>query len=99
VPVVEPIWLHPEAIAEGRAARVWYAARSPEAADAFMVELDLAIRQIDGGPRHWPLYLGGTRRYLLHRFPFFIVFRETSTRIEVVAIAHARRQPGYWFGR
>jgi plasmid stabilization system protein ParE len=39
----EPIWLHPEAIREARAAREWYSAWSTEAADAFMAEVDSAI--------------------------------------------------------
>ncbi len=96
---VEPPWLHPEAVQEARAARKWYLARNPEAAEAFMAELDEAIEQIEQAPRQWPPYLGGTRRYLLHRFPFFVVFREAATRVEIVAVAHGRRRPGYWLGR
>ena len=92
-------WLHPEAIKEARAAREWYLARNAEAGEAFMAELDAAIEQIERGPRQWPPYLGGTRRYLFHRFPFFVVFRETDARIEIVAVAHGRRRPGYWLGR
>jgi plasmid stabilization system protein ParE len=64
-----------------------------------MAELDVAIDQIEQGPRQWPPYLGETRRYLLRRFPFFVVFRETPDRVEVLAIAHGRRRPGYWLGR
>ncbi len=30
--------------------------------------------------------------------PFFVVFREANSRIEVLAIAHGRRRPGYWLG-
>ena len=95
----EPSWLHPEAIEEARAARAWYLARNVEAGDAFMAELDTAIARIEQAPNQWPPYLGGTRRYLFHRFPFFVVFRETASRIEIVAVAHARRRPGYWLGR
>jgi toxin ParE1/3/4 len=91
--------LHPEAIKEARAAREWYLARNAEAGEAFMAELDAAIEQIEQGPRQWPPYLGGPRRYLFHRFPFFVDFRETATRIEIVAVAHGRRRPGYWLGR
>jgi plasmid stabilization system protein ParE len=94
-----PTWLHPEAIRETRAAREWYSAWSTEAADAFMAEVDSAIEGIEEGPRQWPTYLGMTRRYLLRRFPFFVVFREANERIEVLAVAHARRRPGYWLGR
>jgi len=95
----EPAWLHPEAIKEARAAREWYSARNAETAEAFTAELDTAIHMIDEAPRRWPRYLGETRRYLLRRFPFFVVFREANDRIEVLAIAHARRQPGYWLRR
>ena len=95
----EPIWLHPEAIREAHAAREWYTAWSDEVADAFMAEMDSAIEGSEEGPRQWPTYLGNTRRYLLRRFPFFVVFREATDRIESRAVAHARRRPGYWLGR
>jgi hypothetical protein len=68
-----PIELHPEAIAEARDAREWYAQRSRSAADAFMAELDLAIESIGDSPDRWATYLHGTRRYLLKRFPYIIV--------------------------
>ena len=95
----ERAWVHPEAIAEARAAREWYQARNAEAAEAFMAELDLAIHRIEEAPRQWPPYLAETRRYLLRRFPFFVVFRETDDRLQILAVAHARRRPGYWIGR
>jgi len=47
-------------------------------------------------PERWPEHLQGTRRFLLHRFPFSIVYRLKGDVIEVVAIAHAKRRPGYW---
>ena len=33
------------------------------------------------------------------RFPFRIVFRVVENRILVVAVAHAKRRPGYWKDR
>jgi hypothetical protein len=42
--------VHPEAVAEARAARGWYQVRNAEAAEAFMAELDLAIRRIEEAP-------------------------------------------------
>ena len=95
----ERAWVHPEAIAVARAAREWYEARNAEAAEAFMAELDAAIDRIEETPRQWPPYLAKTRRYLLRRFPFFVVFREADDRVRILAVAHARRRPGYWRGR
>ena len=91
--------VHPEAIAEARAAREWYEIRNAEVAEAFMAELDWAIERIAKAPRQWPPYLADTRRYLLRCFPFFVVFRESEDRVQVLAVAHARRRPGYWLGR
>jgi plasmid stabilization system protein ParE len=95
----ERAWVHPEAIAEARAAREWYEVRNAEAAEAFMAELDLAIERIEEAPGQWLPYLANTRRYLLRRFPFFVVFREANDRVQILAVAHARRRPGYWFDR
>jgi len=91
--------LHPEAITEAKAAREWYQERSPAAANAFLKELDSAIEQIGESPNRWPSHHHGTRRFLLRRFPFSVVYRESNEVIEVVAIAHGRRRPNYWRNR
>lgn len=87
--------LHPGAVAEARAARLWYAERSPRAADAFLADLERALEHIVEAPARWPLR-AGVRRFVMRRFPFVIVYRATDTTVDVVAIAHARRRPGYW---
>lgn len=94
-----PVVLHPEAVDEAQAARMWYAERSESAADSFLAELDYGIESISESPERWPLFVHGTRRYLFHRFPFQIVYRVMNDRIEVVAVAHGRRRPGYWKAR
>ncbi|MCD4726551.1 MAG: type II toxin-antitoxin system RelE/ParE family toxin [Pirellulales bacterium] len=88
--------IHPEAVAEARAAHEWYDARSPDASEAFLAELDVGIESVRTAPELYPQYLHGTRRYLLRRFPYLIVFRVVSEAVQVVAIAHTRRRPGYW---
>ncbi|MFN0151148.1 MAG: type II toxin-antitoxin system RelE/ParE family toxin [bacterium] len=91
--------VHPEAIAEARAAQSWYAERSAAAADAFLAEIDLAVSRILEAPHRWVEHHAGTRRYLLHRFPFSIVYHLSDGVIHVVAVAHGRRRPGYWKSR
>ncbi len=90
------IEFHPAAVDEARAACEWYAERNPRIADAFLVELDAAMDAIAADPERFPEYTVGTRRYLLRRFPYMIVYRQTDTTIQVLAVAHARRRPGYW---
>nr|MBI3614136.1 type II toxin-antitoxin system RelE/ParE family toxin [Nitrospirota bacterium] len=87
---------HPDAIAEARAAREWYTYQNPAAGEAFVAELDQAIALIGDHPNRWPSYDHRTRRYLLRRFPYSIIYRAEENRITVVAVAHGRRKPGYW---
>jgi plasmid stabilization system protein ParE len=91
--------IHPEAIAEAQAAYRWYRERSASAAEAYLAELDSAVEAIAENPEMWPRYVHGTRRFMLHRFPFYLVYRETAGRLEIIAVAHARRKPGYWKNR
>ncbi len=88
--------IHPRAASEARAARRWYAQRSPSAAARFVVELDHAIAQVTAAPQQWPKYLHGPRVYRLRHFPFLVVYQELPTSVLVVAVAHGKRRPGYW---
>lgn len=90
---------HPTAVAEAKAAHDWYAKRNPSAAAAFMKALDAALTVIRDSPRRWPQHSHGTRKYLLRRFPYAVVYRIADATIQVVAIAHGRRRPGYWRSR
>jgi plasmid stabilization system protein ParE len=91
-----PVEFRPAALEEARAAAVWYRERSPAAADAFNDEITKAIKEIVSAPERWPQYRSGTRRFVLHRFPFFVVYRAQPNVVHVIAVAHARRRPGYW---
>ena len=88
--------LHPEAAVEAQATREWYDERSPALGKAFLAELDRAIDRIVESPDRWPKFRAGTRRYLMRRFPFMVIYRQVGEVIQVLAVAHARRKPGYW---
>jgi plasmid stabilization system protein ParE len=90
---------HPEAIAEARAAYSWYGERNQSAAQAFMAELDMAVTRVMESPATWPVYRHETRRCLFERFPFFLVYRQRGEEVEILAVAHAKRRPGYWRSR
>jgi plasmid stabilization system protein ParE len=94
-----PVKVLDDAIAEARAAFQWYQERSDTAAARFRDELDRAVEKIGKSPESWPEYVHDTRRYLLRRFPYFVVYQITSAEILILAIAHARRRPGYWMDR
>ena len=90
---------HSEAVAEAEAQRLWYDERSHAAAQGFVAELEIAFEAILEAPDRWPTYIEGTGRYLLKRYPFLIVYRCTGEVIQVIAVAHGHRKPGYWSSR
>jgi plasmid stabilization system protein ParE len=89
--------LHQEAAAEYDAAFDWYLSRSPDAARKFDAEVERALAQIVQAPGRWAAGPHNTRKFLLRRFPFVLIYREISAgSIQVVAVAHTSRKPGYW---
>ena len=62
----------------------------------FLDDLDRAVDRIGQNPEQCPPHDFGTRRIVLRRFPFAIVFRKVVAGVEIIAIAHGRRRPGYW---
>jgi plasmid stabilization system protein ParE len=88
-----------QALEEAEGAARWYAERSAAAAAAFSEEIDEAESAIARLPDAWPRFDHNTRRYLLRRFPFSVIYRVEHRRVLIVAVAHARRRPGYWQSR
>ena len=94
-----PVFFHPEAMEEAEAAVRWYSGRGKQAAARLVQELARAVDTIAEAPSRWPLFEGGTRRLPLRRFPFLVVYRRSGEAVEIVAVAHGRRRPGYWRAR
>jgi toxin ParE1/3/4 len=95
----KPIEFDSEAADEVVDGYEWYLKRSPQAARAFLSEVDRAIDAIQASPAMFATYLHGTRRYLLKRYPYAIVYRELPELIQIVAVSHLKRRPGYWKSR
>jgi toxin ParE1/3/4 len=91
--------LHEAASLELEAAFEWYLERSETAAARFLADLNAAIVAIAEAPDRWPASHDGSRKFLLRRFPFAVFYRELPSSIQVLAVAHGHRRPGYWRNR
>jgi plasmid stabilization system protein ParE len=87
---------HEAASLEFEAAFEWYLERSAPVASRFAGELGHAISEISESPQRWSAGAHGTRRFVLRRFPFAVVYRELPSVVQVLAVAHGHRKPGYW---
>lgn len=91
--------LHPAAEDELVEAVRWYDEIGPALAQSFLERVGDAIDHVQRRPRSCRPYVRGTRRMLVRGFPYLVVYREQGDTIEVLAVAHASRKPGYWRAR
>ncbi|HKP77295.1 MAG TPA: type II toxin-antitoxin system RelE/ParE family toxin [Longimicrobiaceae bacterium] len=89
----------PAAEAEFLESMVRYEAARLGLGGEFLAEVERAVRRITFFPKHGSPYLGGTRRVVLRRFPYSVVYWPDPDDLLIVAIAHHRRSPGYWRNR
>ena len=87
---------HPAASQELYDTQDYYKEKSDAVALAFSDEIVWAIEQIILAPGRWKQLDMGTRRFLLSRFPYSIIYRTIGNDVQIIAIAHHRRKPGYW---
>jgi plasmid stabilization system protein ParE len=87
---------HQAAAAEVESAFDWYLARDERVASGFLDEVSRAIEMITQAPQRWPASEDNIQKFILRRFPFLIFYRELPSMIQVLAVAHGRRRPGYW---
>jgi plasmid stabilization system protein ParE len=88
-----------EATAEYWDAVAWYADRSLALADRFITAVRGAADRISQWPGRGGPYLAGTRYWSVRGFPYLLIYREVDGEIEIVAVSHGRREPGYWANR
>jgi plasmid stabilization system protein ParE len=76
----------------------WYETQRPglgaELLDAVTATIDLIEQQPEIGTATYPDTQ--TRRAMVTRFPYQLVYRHDESRVVILAIAHLKRRPGYW---
>jgi plasmid stabilization system protein ParE len=65
----------------------------------FIDEVERAVAHIAEFPEAAPLVNRVVRTYVLHRFPYSILYSIIPDGIRILAIANQRRRPFYWRGR
>ena len=96
------ILIHPEAAAEARVARLWYAERDRAVGRRFQAEYDRAIPRVADHPDRWPRYPHLTGTFYscrFRRFPYAVIYERFGEITHVLAVAADKRRPGYWARR
>jgi toxin ParE1/3/4 len=98
---MKPIVFAPEAQAEFEAAVEWYEAKAVGLGERFVSHVDDVLQLVEETPAGFPKWNVDLRfrRAVVQRFPYVVFYRDLGDRIEVVAVAHGAREPGYWLER
>jgi hypothetical protein len=101
---VTPVKFAPEVWGELAEAAQWYEIRRKGLGADLLTEIEATLPLLGDRPQSFPRLQGidpalEIRRALLARFPYALVFLVRPDEIRVVAVAHAKRRPGYWLNR
>ncbi len=91
----------PEAEEELAEAPEWYESKRLGLGVELVAIVDRTFDEILDVPLASPLWRDDRpyRRKALTRFPYVVFFRIADDLIEIVAVAHAKRRPGFWLER
>jgi toxin ParE1/3/4 len=92
--------LHPEAALEHEKQAAYYESKSSGLGRRYHMAFLAALERVCETPHRYKLAVSpDIRRFALRGFPFYILYRESDGTVQVLAVAHDRRRPGYWAGR
>lgn len=90
---------HPEAEQEFIEAAVRYDLEIRGLGTLFGGELERVLNLLLRNPKIGTPVAGPIRHFVLHRFPFSVIYASEDRVLYVLAVAHHRRAPGYWKAR
>lgn len=91
---------HPAIEAELTEIRDYYNDKSRNLGEDFINEFERQVLRIATMPSRWMIVRGNTRKSLMRRFPYLILFRVVDESvIRITVIKHERRHPSYGINR
>jgi len=88
-----------EAEKEIEQAFLWYESQRAGLGLEFLLALDAAVGRLRRLPEGHEIVALRTRKLLLRRFPFLLLYTLEEQRILVTAVFHGRRDPKIWSDR
>ena len=93
------IEFHPEAQAEFVAAAQFYERQAEGLGLDFIRTVRQTYQRLLESPASGPPFGRRLRRLLVPKFPYGLLYRVERERIDIIAVMHLHRRPGYWRSR
>ncbi len=84
-----------EAEEEMMEAAVFYQEQAEGLGERFLDDVERAAQLLSEQPLIGQQIDNNLRRFLLHRFPFSLIYSSELSGILIIAVAHQRRRPDY----
>ena len=97
--VRRPVHLLPEAERELEDAFWWYERQRSGLGLEFLLAFDAAVESLRRLPEGHELVALKTRKALLRRFPYLVLYAVEAERVLITAVFHGRRDPRRWADR
>jgi len=97
--MVYKVIYHPLAAQELDDAYLYYEAQQKHLGLAFVQAIKATEKRIAHFPVAWQPLSSNSRRALVGRFPYGVIYHIGQDTITIIAIAHLHRKPFFWEGR
>ncbi|MDO9548457.1 MAG: type II toxin-antitoxin system RelE/ParE family toxin [Candidatus Marinimicrobia bacterium] len=85
--------VRPEAEEDLKGAFSWYEDTRVGLGNDFLLQVDAGLNFIKRNPEIHPIEYKGTRKHLIKRFPYKIIYLVKAEKIIVLAVLHGKRKP------
>ena len=85
--------VRPEAEDDLKATFSWYEDKRIGLGYDFLLQVDAGINFINRNPEIHPIEYKGTRKHLIKRFPYKIIYLVEEEKIIILAVLHGKRRP------
>lgn len=94
----QPLIVLPEATQDLREAARWYNRQRKGLGQEFIGVVEGGMNSIAADAEAYPVWIAEPRyrRLTLQRFPYIIFYEIRTNFVEIVAVAHSSREPGFW---
>lgn len=96
---MRPYSFHPEALIETDEAAKFYEERQAGLGNRFIESLTDALNRIRRNPIRYRKIYNNIRKCHMLRFPYGVIFRDQKEMVQIIAVMHLKRKPGYWKSR
>jgi hypothetical protein len=90
------VYFHPDAEAEFNSAVEYYEQCQRGLGLEFAEDVYATVARIIQYPEAWSALSKNSRRCIVSKFPYGVIYQVKARGLRIIAIAHLNRRPGYW---